>query len=206
MGVALPRCDASSRRSSRSSLIVVLNFVLFRMMPGSPERVLAAQPERDRGDARGRPASAGASTSRSSRTSSSRTSARRSRATSATRSRTAASRWPRSSPAGSGRRSSCSASARSSRSSSGSALGAYSGWRRGGPVDYVGNGVSLILYSMPYFVIGMVLLIDLRAGLGWFPTSGCSTVGAAVRHARSSSSSTSCRHLVAAAHRPWRSG
>ncbi len=57
-------------------------------------------------------------------------------------------------------------------------LGAYSGWRRGGPVDYVGNGVSLVLYSMPYFVIGMILLIVFAAELGWFPTSGMYTIGA----------------------------
>ena len=31
----------------------------------------------------------------------------------------------------------------------GLALGAYSGWRRGGPIDYLGNGLSLILYSTP---------------------------------------------------------
>lgn len=57
-------------------------------------------------------------------------------------------------------------------------LGAYSGWRRGGPVDYVGNGISLILYSMPYFVIGMLLLILFSTSLGWFPTSGMFTIGA----------------------------
>jgi peptide/nickel transport system permease protein len=60
----------------------------------------------------------------------------------------------------------------------GLSLGAYSGWRRGGAVDYVGNGVSLILYSMPYFVIGMILLIVFAAELGWFPTSGMYTIGA----------------------------
>ena len=32
------------RRSSRSSLIVLLNFVLFRAMPGSPERILGRNP------------------------------------------------------------------------------------------------------------------------------------------------------------------
>jgi peptide/nickel transport system permease protein len=57
-------------------------------------------------------------------------------------------------------------------------LGAYSGWRRGGSVDKVGNGVSLILYSMPYFVIGMPLIIIFAAELGWFPTSGMLTPGA----------------------------
>ena len=57
-------------------------------------------------------------------------------------------------------------------------LGAYSGWRRGGPVDYVGNGISLILYAMPYFLLGMILLVVFASNLGWFPTSGMFTLGA----------------------------
>jgi peptide/nickel transport system permease protein len=60
----------------------------------------------------------------------------------------------------------------------GLALGAYAGWRRGSAVDRIGGGLGLILYSMPYFVIGMPLIIIFAAGLGWFPTSGMSTVGA----------------------------
>jgi peptide/nickel transport system permease protein len=59
----------------------------------------------------------------------------------------------------------------------GLALGAYSGWRRGGFVDYVGNGLSLILYSTPYFVLGMGLLVVFATGLGWFPTFGMVEVG-----------------------------
>ena len=59
----------------------------------------------------------------------------------------------------------------------GLALGAVSGWRRGGLVDRVGNGASLVLYSMPYFVIGMPLIIIFASGLGWFPTSGMTTAG-----------------------------
>ena len=59
----------------------------------------------------------------------------------------------------------------------GLALGAYAGWRRGGPMDYVGNGVSLILYSMPYFLLGMILLVIFGVGLGWFPVSGMFTLG-----------------------------
>jgi peptide/nickel transport system permease protein len=55
-------------------------------------------------------------------------------------------------------------------------VGAYAGWKRGGLVDRVGSGVSLILYSMPYFVIGMPLIIVFAAGLHWFPTSGMSSV------------------------------
>jgi peptide/nickel transport system permease protein len=60
----------------------------------------------------------------------------------------------------------------------GLALGAYTGWRRGGRADRIGNGISLILYSMPYFVIGMPLIMIFAAGLGWFPTSGMLTPGA----------------------------
>lgn len=59
----------------------------------------------------------------------------------------------------------------------GMGLGAYAGWRRGGAVDYVGNGVSLILYSTPYFVLGMFLLVIFASGLGWFPTFGMLEAG-----------------------------
>jgi peptide/nickel transport system permease protein len=77
----------------------------------------------------------------------------------------------------------------------GLAIGAIAGWRRGGGFDRVGNGISLILYSMPYFVIGMPLIIIFAAGLGWFPTSGMTTPGGA------SAGPVSvfldfCRHLV----------
>lgn len=57
-------------------------------------------------------------------------------------------------------------------------LGAYSGWRRGGVVDHVGNGVSLVLYAMPYFLIGMLLLIVFAVALGWFPAYGMFSTGA----------------------------
>jgi len=60
----------------------------------------------------------------------------------------------------------------------GLAIGARSGWARGGIVDRIGNGLSLIFYSMPYFVIGMPLIIIFAAGLHWFPTSGMSSPGA----------------------------
>jgi peptide/nickel transport system permease protein len=60
----------------------------------------------------------------------------------------------------------------------GLALGAYSGWRRGGPVDYLGNGVSLILYSTPYFLLGMAFLLVFATGLRWFPVFGMMTAGA----------------------------
>jgi peptide/nickel transport system permease protein len=57
-------------------------------------------------------------------------------------------------------------------------LGAYTGWRRGGLVDHLGNGTSLVLYATPYFLIGMTLLLVFAVGLGWFPTYGMYDVGA----------------------------
>ncbi len=60
----------------------------------------------------------------------------------------------------------------------GLALGAYTGWKRGGPIDVVGNGLSLIMYSMPYFVIGMLFLVVFSTALGWFPSSGMMSLGA----------------------------
>jgi peptide/nickel transport system permease protein len=59
----------------------------------------------------------------------------------------------------------------------GLALGAYSGWRRGGAVDSVGNGVSLILYSAPYFLLGMALILIFGSGLRWFPFFGMTDAG-----------------------------
>jgi peptide/nickel transport system permease protein len=60
----------------------------------------------------------------------------------------------------------------------GVSLGAYSGWRRGGIVDHLGNSVSLVLYAMPYFLIGMFMLIVFAVGLGWFPPYGMFSPGA----------------------------
>ena len=83
----------SLRRSSGDRtifMIVIINFVLFRAMPGSPERILVRNPNVTPECSR-RPASAGASTSRSSPTSWSATSRRPCRAISGSRSVSAAS-------------------------------------------------------------------------------------------------------------------
>jgi len=77
----------------------------------------------------------------------------------------------------------------------GLSLGSYSGWKRGGPVDYFGNGLSLILYSMPYFLIGMLLLLVFATTLGWFPTSGMFTIGATYA-SPAEQLADFCRHLV----------
>ena len=41
-----------------------------------------------------------------------------------------------------------------------------------------GNGASLILYSMPYFLLGMILLLIFASTLHWFPSFGMTTPGA----------------------------
>ena len=58
-------------------------------------------------------------------------------------------------------------------------LGAYSGWRRGGVVDYGGTALALILYAMPSFWLGMILLIIFSTTLGMFPGNGMVTPGLA---------------------------
>jgi peptide/nickel transport system permease protein len=56
-------------------------------------------------------------------------------------------------------------------------LGIYSGWRRGGKLDVSSMGVSLVLYSMPEFWLGMLLILLFSTTLGWFPASGRTSVG-----------------------------
>jgi peptide/nickel transport system permease protein len=56
-------------------------------------------------------------------------------------------------------------------------LGIYSGWRRGGKLDVSSMGVSLVLYSMPEFWLGMLLILLFSTTLGWFPASGHESVG-----------------------------
>jgi peptide/nickel transport system permease protein len=59
----------------------------------------------------------------------------------------------------------------------GLSLGALAGWKRGSAADYGGTSLSLILYSMPYFWLGMLLLVFFAGTLRWFPTSGMVTAG-----------------------------
>jgi peptide/nickel transport system permease protein len=51
-------------------------------------------------------------------------------------------------------------------------MGIYGGWRRGGKVDNSSMASSLILYAMPEFVLGMILLLIFGKWLGWFPAGG----------------------------------
>ena len=59
----------------------------------------------------------------------------------------------------------------------GLALGAYTGWKRGGPVDYGGTSLALILYAMPSFWLGMIFLIIFSTQLRLLPGNGMMTPG-----------------------------
>jgi peptide/nickel transport system permease protein len=51
-------------------------------------------------------------------------------------------------------------------------MGIRSGWRRGSSFDRFSMFFSLILYSMPEFWLGMLLLLLFSTELGWFPVGG----------------------------------
>jgi peptide/nickel transport system permease protein len=51
-------------------------------------------------------------------------------------------------------------------------MGIYGGWRRGGRTDNASMTSSLVLYAMPEFVLGMILLLIFARWLGWFPSGG----------------------------------
>ncbi|RWG44370.1 MAG: ABC transporter permease [Mesorhizobium sp.] len=57
-------------------------------------------------------------------------------------------------------------------------LGLYAGWRRGGVGDNVATGASLALYSTPAFWLGMILVVIFSTALGWLPGYGAHSPGA----------------------------
>jgi peptide/nickel transport system permease protein len=50
-------------------------------------------------------------------------------------------------------------------------LGIYGGWKRQGKVDQASMGSSMVLYAMPEFVLGMILILVFAGSLHWFPVS-----------------------------------
>lgn len=58
-------------------------------------------------------------------------------------------------------------------------LGLYAGWRRGGVADHIATGTSLALYSTPSFWLGMLLVVIFSTALGWLPGYGAYSPGAA---------------------------
>ncbi|CCV09260.1 dipeptide transporter; membrane component of ABC superfamily [Mesorhizobium metallidurans STM 2683] len=57
-------------------------------------------------------------------------------------------------------------------------FGIYAGWRRGGAVDRIATGASMALYTMPSFWLAMVLVVIFSTGLGWLPGYGIYSPGA----------------------------
>ncbi len=57
-------------------------------------------------------------------------------------------------------------------------LGAIAGWNRGRPVDVVGINGSLLASAIPGFWLGMILIVIFATTLHWLPTGGMLTPGA----------------------------
>jgi peptide/nickel transport system permease protein len=55
-------------------------------------------------------------------------------------------------------------------------IGAKAGWRRGSGFDKASTASSMVLYAMPEFWLGMLLLVFFGARTGWFPTGGVQDV------------------------------
>jgi peptide/nickel transport system permease protein len=56
-------------------------------------------------------------------------------------------------------------------------IGIWGGWRRGSAIDTTTLGFGLITYAMPEFWLGMLLILLFAVALGWFPTSFMTTPG-----------------------------
>ena len=56
-------------------------------------------------------------------------------------------------------------------------IGIWGGWRRGSAVDTTTLGFGLVTYAMPEFWLGMLLILLFSVALGWFPTSFMTTPG-----------------------------
>ena len=59
----------------------------------------------------------------------------------------------------------------------GTLIGIWGAWRRGSAVDTASLGFGLVTYAMPEFWLGMLLILMFAVALGWFPTSFMSTPG-----------------------------
>lgn len=59
----------------------------------------------------------------------------------------------------------------------GVAWGVLAAWRRGSPVDLGSLGVAMFFESTPSFWLGMIFIALFAAGLGWFPIFGAQSIG-----------------------------
>jgi peptide/nickel transport system permease protein len=62
----------------------------------------------------------------------------------------------------------------------GAALGAIAAWRRGSPIDLGTLGVAMFFESVPSFWLGMIFIAVFAARLGWLPIFGAGTAGVAL--------------------------
>lgn len=63
----------------------------------------------------------------------------------------------------------------------GTIWGVLAAWRRGSPVDLGSLGVAMFFESTPSFWLGMIFIAVFAAGLGWFPIFGAQTIGMPLR-------------------------
>jgi peptide/nickel transport system permease protein len=61
----------------------------------------------------------------------------------------------------------------------GTLMGIWGAWRRGSAVDTSMLGFGLVTYAMPEFWLGMLLILGFAVTLDWFPTAFMSTPGLA---------------------------
>ena len=71
-------------------------------------------------------------------------------------------------------------------------MGVYAGWRRNGVYDVVSTNTGMVLYSMPTFWFGLLMIMLFSTKLRWFPTgrmeepgvvlSGLPAFGSLLRH------------------------
>jgi peptide/nickel transport system permease protein len=59
----------------------------------------------------------------------------------------------------------------------GTLMGIWGAWRRGSAIDTSLLGFGLVTYAMPEFWLGMLLILAFAVALDWFPTSFMSTPG-----------------------------